>query len=99
MSNGGKHETSSREEDKSKHTHTLKAGKSGVVKEIHIKNVSKTALMLGAPKDKSAGVYMECRLGDKVSKGDTLMTLHYNNQENLDHLLKHKLLSEIFIIK
>lgn len=82
-----------------KHTHNLKAGKSGTVKEIHIKKVSKTALMLGAPKDKSAGVYMKCRLGDKVSKGDTLMTLHYNNQENLDILLKQKLLSEIFTIK
>jgi len=42
---------------------------------------------------------MECRLGDKVSKGDTLMTLHYNNKENLDVLLKQKLLSEIFTIK
>ncbi len=82
-----------------KHTHVLKAGKSGTIKEMHIKKISKTALMLGAPKDKSAGVYMQCRLGDKVTKGDTLMVLHYNNKENLETLLKHKLLSEIFTIK
>jgi len=82
-----------------KHKHELKAGRSGTLKEMDIKKISKTALMLGAPKDKSAGVYMHVRLGDKVVKGQPLMTLHYNNQENCDNILKQKHLSEIFIIK
>ena len=81
-----------------KHTHILKAGKSGTLKSMHIKKISKTALMLGAPKDKTAGVYMHARLGDKIEKGQPLMILHYSNKENLDTLLKQKHLSEIFTI-
>ncbi|MBT6142902.1 thymidine phosphorylase [bacterium] len=81
------------------YTHELKASKAGTIKEIHIKNISKAALILGAPKDKSAGVYMQARLGDKVQKNQSLLTLHYNNKQNLESLLKQKLLSEIFSIK
>jgi thymidine phosphorylase len=81
------------------YTHELKASKTGKIKEIHIKNISKAALILGAPKDKSAGVYMQARLGDKVQKNQSLLTLHYNNKQNLESLLKQKLLSEIFTIK
>ena len=82
-----------------KYTHELKSGKTGKITEMHIKKISKTALLLGAPKDKSAGVVMNCRIGDKVNKGDVLMTLHYNNKENCQTLLKQKLLSEIFTVK
>lgn len=60
-----------------------KADKSGIVKEINSKSVTGIAKILGAPKQKSAGIYLNKKIGEKVAKDETLYTLFAQNVYNL----------------
>ncbi len=42
----------------------------------------------GAPKDKSAGIHLNVKMGDKVKKGDLLFTIHSNNYIRLSDAAK-----------
>jgi putative thymidine phosphorylase len=73
-------------------TKTLKLGKyifeakadtGGIIKEINSKNVTSIAKILGAPKQKSAGIYLNKKIGEKVLKDETLYTLFSENVYNL----------------
>ncbi len=50
---------------------------------IHNKVISEIARVAGAPKDKGAGVYMYFEKGDKVKKGDKLMTIYAESKRKL----------------
>ena len=52
------------------------AKKSGTVRKIHSKNLTILCKILGAPKEKKAGIYLSKKIGDKVEKGDILYTLY-----------------------
>jgi len=60
-----------------------KADKSGVVKDINSKHITIIAKILGAPKQKSAGIYLNKKIGDKITKGETIYTLFSENVYNL----------------
>jgi AMP phosphorylase len=60
-----------------------KADKSGVIKEINSKNITSIAKILGAPKQKSAGIYLNKKIDEKVAKGETIYTLFSENVYNL----------------
>ncbi len=47
----------------------------GKIKKVNNYNLNMIAKLLGAPKDKQAGVYLYKRIGDKVDKNETLFTL------------------------
>lgn len=66
-------------------THTLafKASASGMISEISSSNTSAIAKILGAPKDKGAGIYFEKKMGEKIQKGDVLFTLYTQSMYNL----------------
>jgi AMP phosphorylase len=55
---------------------TVRAKTSGVVKMINSKNATILARILGAPKVKSAGLFLEKRIGDKVGIKDALFHLY-----------------------
>ena len=59
------------------------AGKKGKVKKVHSKNASILAKVLGCPKHKKSGIYLEKKIGDTVEKGDLLYTLFAENEYNL----------------
>lgn len=63
--------------------HRVLAGRKGKVKKIHSKNASIIAKILGAPKKKKAGIYLEKKIGDNVAKGDLLYSLFAENEYNL----------------
>lgn len=72
-------------------SHSLKTGeysveivssKSGKVHEIQNHNLHKIAQILGAPKDKRAGIYLYKKTGDIVHKNEPLMKL-YSSQKYL----------------
>lgn len=63
--------------------HRVLAGKKGKVKKIHSKNASIMAKILGCPKHKKAGIYLEKKIGDRVEKGDLLYTFYSENEYNL----------------
>lgn len=66
-----------------KHVFEEKANRSGVIKEINSKHITSIAKILGAPKQKGAGVYLNKKIGDKVGNKETIYTLFSENVYNL----------------
>lgn len=56
---------------------------SGVVDKINSMNVTIISKILGAPKEKKAGIYLNKKIGEKVEKGDIIYTLYSNSQYNI----------------
>lgn len=63
-----------------KHTYQVIAKKNGTVKKINSKNATVIAKILGAPDNKKAGIYLDKKIGEKVTKGHTLYTLHTTSE-------------------
>jgi len=56
--------------------HTVVAPDTGFIKAIDNFKIAHIARLAGAPMDKEAGVDLHKKMGDKVSKGDALYTIH-----------------------
>lgn len=80
---GGNHHVESKDLHPGRHTHQIKASHKGVVKGINSKHVTLLAKILGAPKMKKAGIYLDKKAGETVEKGDVLFTLHTEDTHNL----------------
>ena len=65
-------------------TYNFKSSKSGVVSVIDNKQITKIARAAGVPKNVEAGVYLRKHVGDSVSKGETLFTIHATIDYKLD---------------
>jgi thymidine phosphorylase len=61
----------------------------GYVTGIDNRRIAKVAKLAGAPGSKAAGVEMQVRLGDKVSAGQPLYTLHAETVGELDYALDY----------
>ncbi len=70
------------------YTYDIVAERNGVVGRIANKMVSRIAHILGAPKDKGAGMYLYVHVGDRVKKGQKLVTLYAESEYKLDAALK-----------
>jgi len=53
---------------------------SGKIKDINNYNLNNIAKILGAPKDKQAGIYLHKKLDHAVSKNEPMMTFYANDQ-------------------
>jgi len=80
---GGNPNFSSKTLKLGKYVFEAKADTGGIVKEINSKNVTSIAKILGAPKQKSAGIYLNKKIGEKILKNETLYTLFSENVYNL----------------
>ena len=60
-----------------------KADKAGVILELNSKNITGIAKILGAPKQKGAGIYLNKKIGEGFAKGEVLYTLFSQNVYNL----------------
>ncbi len=58
--------------------------KSGKIIDIHNKKINSIARFAGCPVDKSAGLYLYHKLGDKVKKGEKLITIHSESKSRLN---------------
>ena len=61
----------------------IKSSKAGVVKRINSKNITTIGRLLGAPKQKGSGIYLNRKIGEKVAKNDTICTLYSQSLYNL----------------
>jgi pyrimidine-nucleoside phosphorylase len=75
-----------------KETVDIKAEKTGYVKKIHALTIGLAAMRLGAGRatkeddiDPDVGIKLHVKVGDQVTKGDTLATL-YNNKDNIEDI-------------
>ena len=89
--------------EKSKIIEKVIASKSGYIQEINAENVGHIACNLGAGRIKkedeinnSVGIILNKKVGDKVSKGDTLAYIHANSEEDAKNAEKQ--LNEIIKI-
>ncbi len=64
-------------------SYVIKSSKSGKVKLINNETISKIARIAGAPKDKSSGLYLHKKVGNKVAKGEPLYTIYAENKFKL----------------
>ncbi len=72
-----------------KFSKVIKAEKSGKVKGINNKLLSHIARCAGAPKDMNAGVYIYKKIGDKVEKGEALLTIYATIEERIDYAMEY----------
>jgi pyrimidine-nucleoside phosphorylase len=77
-----------------RHTHHLKAQKAGVLQSLDALLVGRTAVALGAGRDKksdpvdlSAGIIIHTKPGDAVAAGESILELRYNDESRLDTAL------------
>lgn len=73
----------------------VKAQDSGYVNRIDAETIGLAAMLLGAGRrtkndkiDYAAGITLNKKIGDKVSSGDILCTLHTNKNENIEAIAK-----------
>lgn len=78
----------------SKYVKEVKASKDGYIKRIVALEIGESAMRLGAGRetfddviDMSAGIVLNKKVGDKVSKGDVLCVVHTNVEDHA-HILK-----------
>ncbi len=60
------------------------AKRNGIVKRINSQNITLIAKILGAPKQKGSGIYLDKKIKDKVVKEDVLYTLYSQSVYNLN---------------
>ena len=78
-----------REPPKSTHRHPIGAWHAGRVNAIDNRKIAKLAKLAGAPEAKAAGVELHVRLGDVVSAGQPLCTVHADAPGELAYALAY----------
>lgn len=82
-----------------KYSHSFKARETGNIVSINNKHISHLAFILGAPNDKSAGVYLKKKVGEHVKKGEVLFKVYSNSQLRLDYGLNYILDNKLYDIE
>jgi AMP phosphorylase len=77
----------------------VKSGTEGIIEELNTKLLTKIARIAGAPANKTAGLMLHKKSGDKVTEGDLLITLYAENKERLDMAEKFTLENLPFTFK
>jgi AMP phosphorylase len=66
-----------------KYKHVITASHRGKVTEVHNRQVNIMARIAGSPQDKAAGLYLHAHLGDRVEKGDPIITCYAESRVRL----------------
>jgi len=77
----------------------FKAGTSGIIEEINIRELTKIARISGAPANKTAGIMLHKVAGEKAAEGETLMTIYAENKDKLISAESYALKSMPFTFK
>jgi len=80
---GGNENVKSKDLIPAKYSFEEKSNKTGILKGFNIKNLTIITKILGAPKDKGAGIYLNKKIGEKIDKNDTIYTLFSQKVYNL----------------
>jgi AMP phosphorylase len=69
--------------------HEILTSKSGKIKEINNREINSLARTAGCPVDKSAGIYLHYKKGDRVKKNSKLLTIHAESLSRLRQAIKY----------
>jgi len=79
---------------------TVTAPADGYILEVHARKVGEAAIMLGAGRakkgdaiDPAVGILVHAKVGDKITKGQPLFTIHANNQALVEPVRRNLLQS------
>lgn len=81
---------------RSKHSHSYKfnGDKPAYISEIHAKYMGEAARLLGAGRshakeviDSTVGIYLNCKVGDRIEPGESICRVDYNDTKKLVHAL------------
>jgi AMP phosphorylase len=67
-----------------KFKYDVRANKSGIIKRIYNKTISRIARVAGAPLNKGAGIYLHKHVKNKVKKGEKLFTIYSESTQKLN---------------
>lgn len=77
-----------------KHSQTVKASKKGYIHSFDVEKIGLAAIKIRAGRkikedviEATAGIEFHCKIGDAVNKGDTVYTIHGDNQDLFRHAL------------
>ncbi|NVM03865.1 MAG: thymidine phosphorylase [Candidatus Helarchaeota archaeon] len=79
---------------KSQHQETIECPRTGYVTQVDNSKLIKIARLAGAPEDKTAGIVIFGKRGDKIKKGSPLLKIYANNSKNLSKALDLALTSK-----
>ena len=72
-------------------THTVSASEAGYVQAIDTEAIGHASMLLGAGRarldtaiDLGVGLIVEAKIGDKIEKGQSLVTLHFNEEDRVE---------------
>ena len=80
---GGKDNLDSEDIKPGEHTFDLLSPKKGTITKINSHNLTSIAKVLGAPKDKRAGIYLHKKINDLATHGEALCTFYAHSMYNL----------------
>ena len=81
---GGNPDVESDDLKPGKYVYKIKAEKNGVLKSFDVKNLTALARVLGNPKMKRSGIYLNKKIGEKFEKNEAVVTLYSEKVYNLE---------------
>ncbi len=84
LEQGGNPNIDSEDLKPGKYSFKLKASKTGSIKSLNSKNITIIAKILGAPKQKGSGIFLDKKIGETVEKGNIVATLYSESAHNLE---------------
>lgn len=82
-----------------KNTSDITAKKSGIIKHINNKALSRISRVAGTPKDHTAGLFLYKKVGDKIKKGGILYRIYAGSKERLKYARKFSAENNGYTIK
>ena len=86
---GGEKDIRSQDIAVGEETHEITANHGGTVGRMDNISLMKAARVAGAPKDRGAGLVLHKKTGDRVRKGDALLTLHAERGWKLEQAIRY----------
>jgi len=96
---GGNSKIHSSEIKVGKYTYVYKSPKTGKILDLNNRSVSHIAKLAGAPHDLGAGMYLHVHEGDRIKKGESVLTIHADNKEKLTFAKKELFASKAVTFK
>lgn len=78
-----------REPSRAPYQHPVEATTSGRVVSIHNRKLARVAKLAGAPADKTSGIDLHVKIGDRVESGQPLFTVHSESEGELEYALNY----------
>lgn len=72
-----------------KYIHQCFAQKDGVISEIDSRRIAMVAKLAGAPLDKTAGIDLRIKVGNKIKQGELLFAIHTSSKDTLEYALDY----------